>query len=167
MLLKYFLLLLVFASLSLCSPMKNGKRAILSRGAGLWKNNILPYVINWATYNHNYTIISKIENAMKHMEMQLGGCIKLIPRTYESEYIIIQDGKQGCNSHMGVQKSQPQYVNLEYPGCFPKGTIIHELMHALGFGHEQDRPDRLDWMEIQWDNVKDECKNAFKISFHK
>lgn len=48
-----------------------------------------------------------------------------------------------------------QPINLQSPGCTVKvGTIIHEMMHALGFFHEQNRPDRDDYVYINWNNVK-------------
>ncbi|KAJ7375641.1 hypothetical protein OS493_039907 [Desmophyllum pertusum] len=34
-----------------------------------------------------------------------------------------------------------QHLNLA-KGCWGKGVVIHEIAHAIGFLHEQDRPDR-------------------------
>ena len=37
--------------------------------------------------------------------------------------------------------------------CNHKGTIMHEIMHAIGFWHEQSRPDRNQYVEVLWENV--------------
>lgn len=52
--------------------------------------------------------------------------------------------------------SGPQEVSLGLPwqdDCKKKSAIIHELGHALGFWHEQTRPDRDQYVKVHWDRI--------------
>ena len=53
-----------------------------------------------------------------------------------------------------------QNVNLGENCGKTKGVVMHELLHALGFYHEQSRPDRDKYIEIMWENILTSKVNA-------
>ena len=60
-----------------------------------------------------------------------------------------------CYSPVGRQYRKRGMQELSIgEGCNNKGIIMHELMHALGFWHEQARSDRDDYLEVLWENIK-------------
>ncbi|XP_078483650.1 uncharacterized protein LOC104265349 [Ciona intestinalis] len=46
-------------------------------------------------------------------------------------------------------------MSLQF-GCHHSGTISHEFLHAMGFYHEQSRPDRDDFVKIHMDRVRND-----------
>ena len=90
-------------------------------------------------------------------------CITFKEQTTEKNYLRIVNGA-GCDSFIGKLKGRSQTVNLDRHACMNRATIAHELVHALGFDHEHNRPDRDDWVKIDFNNVKGNTKNSnFKI----
>ena len=47
--------------------------------------------------------------------------------------------------------------------CYTDGKIAHELLHAYGLYHEHLRPDRSDYIHINYDNIRDLSKNVAKF----
>ncbi|KAK3509896.1 hypothetical protein QTP70_019379 [Hemibagrus guttatus] len=77
--------------------------------------------------------------------------LQFVRRTNEEDYIdILSD--QGCYSYVG-RIGGGQVLSLERNGCVFHHIIQHELLHALGFHHEQDRSDRDDHVRILLQNV--------------
>ena len=69
-----------------------------------------------------------------------------------------------CWSYMGKTKtSGAQDLSIALPGCVTQSIVIHELLHAVGFAHEQTRPDRDSFVTINWGNVQSGTENNFRL----
>ncbi|XP_077018108.1 meprin A subunit alpha [Tamandua tetradactyla] len=81
---------------------------------------------------------------------RLKSCVDFKPYEGESSYIIFQQF-DGCWSEVGDQHVG-QNLSIGR-GCDYKAIIEHEILHALGFYHEQSRTDRDDYVNIWWEEV--------------
>ena len=57
---------------------------------------------------------------------------------------------------------QPQPLSLGDKQCYFESVIVHEFIHAIGFTHEQNRPDREDYVEVIYENIIDSAEFAYK-----
>lgn len=90
-------------------------------------------------------------------------CIKFIPRrSSDSDFISITNGATGCWSSIGRVGGR-QIVNLQTPDCVSLvGTPIHELLHAVGFMHEQNREERDGFVFIRSQNIESGRERNFE-----
>lgn len=79
-------------------------------------------------------------------------CVRFIPRTTQTNYVRIRS-LSGCYSYVGMIGGV-QDVSLQAGGCTYNGIVAHELMHALGFWHEQSRPDRDSYVQVNYNNIQ-------------
>lgn len=61
---------------------------------------------------------------------------------------------RSCYSYVGRQ-GNGQTVSLSRSGCLYHNTVQHELLHALGFNHEQTRSDRDNHIRVLWENISE------------
>ncbi|KAM4834612.1 meprin A subunit alpha [Thomomys bottae] len=81
---------------------------------------------------------------------RLKSCVDFKPYEGERSYIIFQQFS-GCWSQVGdLHVGQNLSIGL---GCDYKAIIEHEILHALGFYHEQSRTDRDDYVNIWWNEI--------------
>lgn len=122
----------------------------------LWPNGLVPYEI--------HPSISGIPRAVNAINQGLAEwtsktCLRFKEREGESDYIIFGDGG-GCWSYVG-RRGGRQPISLSN-GCWWRGTVTHEIAHALGFYHEQSRPDRDEFVTILWDNIETDKESNFR-----
>ncbi|TKS66019.1 Low choriolytic enzyme [Collichthys lucidus] len=87
-------------------------------------------------------------------------CIRFIPRTTQTRHISIEP-RLGCFSLLGYVGGR-QVVSLQKFGCVTHGITQHELLHSMGFYHEQSRSDRDHYVTINWDNIRTSYLSNFK-----
>ena len=87
-------------------------------------------------------------------DIQKYTCIRFkFKKNNDTDYIVIKAENTGCWSSLGKIGGR-QDVNLQIPQCVSKkGIVLHELMHVIGFLHEQSRFERDNFISIQWKNI--------------
>ena len=96
-------------------------------------------------------------------------CIKFRPkRPTDRAFVNITNLKTACHSKLGFM-GNAQQLNLQVPmkthkdGCLARnGTAVHEIMHALGFYHEQSRLDRDRYITVVEKNIQNKKIKQFR-----
>uniref|UniRef100_A0A914WFF4 Metalloendopeptidase n=1 Tax=Plectus sambesii TaxID=2011161 RepID=A0A914WFF4_9BILA len=128
------------------------RRLRARRGAGVtavvdkWPNGRVPYVLS-----DQFTITQRAIIARAMSAYATRTCVQFVAKTAsDTDYVYIAkiDGCYADFARVGGR----QEVSLANE-CVNYPTVIHELMHVVGFIHEHQRNDRDGYVSIQWRNI--------------
>ena len=123
-----------------------------------WPGGIIPYVFD---RNVNNEAKQAATDSMKFVMSRIP-CIKFEPANQNTkDYVLITSNGNGCFAHIGKKEGQNAY-NLGN-GC---GYVVavHEWGHTIGALHTQTRPDRDNFVEINWGNVNPDGLGNFYMN---
>jgi hypothetical protein len=116
----------------------------------LWPN-VIPF--------HIQPDVPNKERVLEALKMFDGTNVQFVPENGDKDVLVFEQGGKNCFSYLGkVTEKQQIFIS---PECKP-ADIAHEILHALGFTHEQNRADRDDYIVVHKDNIEDEFMNNFE-----
>lgn len=121
----------------------------------LWKKGIVPYMISsQIPSNKRQQILTAIRTLNEKTNLNI------IPRTTESDYVLLRPNADGrCSSSLGRVGGRQTINVAEWCGS---GSLMHEFFHAVGFYHEHNRPDRDQYIRVNWANISPDWKRQYQ-----
>lgn len=135
---------------------QSGEKVLNIPPPELWPNGNIPYEIDDSIDDPNQKQI--IKNVIQSLNQWAQ--LDIHPRKeHEENFVVFKRGNQHCYANVGFRFGITN-VSLS-TGCAEK-EIYHEFLHVLGFFHEQNRPDRDEYIEILWENIDEENWSQFE-----
>lgn len=129
-----------------------------------WPNKTVPYVLPQQSPLHSeaeHQIF--INGILEAIEMfRTGTTVRFVERTTEREYLTFEYSS-GNSSPLGwffFRVNNIKIANYDIPG-----VIAHEILHSLGFVHEQMRPDRDNYIIVDLSKAIDGIASQFQTAF--
>ncbi len=117
----------------------------------LWPTSVIPFHIESDFINP--------DRVLQALALFEGTAVEFVPYTNQKAAIFFTNGTVNCKSYVGyVGNLQPILLS---PNC-KVDDIAHEILHALGFIHEQNRIDRDNYIDVMMDNIEEGHKENFE-----
>ena len=150
------------------------KRAAIRDVSYLWPSGIVYYYYHLSVDRPTGILIRQ---AMDYLEEKT--CLRFL-YSYDNSTVRIRFQRMlfdGCYSNFIGKMSNlyfPHFTQVINLGdrCNTRGIILHEIGHAVGFWHEQSRPDRDNYITINWNNIREGKahnfyrRNSWDINHH-
>lgn len=121
---------------------RRGKRATTLANIHYWPGGIVYYSLT----NVPPQVRDVFLTAATHISQQ--SAVRFVERTDQPNYLYLTSSSDypTCFSSVGMVGG-PQQLELS-SHCHDRPDVLHELMHALGLGHEHQRDDRDQYVDI-------------------
>lgn len=115
-----------------------------------WTSKVIPY--EFQPYHFTEEQTRKILEGMRVWEGLT--CIRFREKAWRDvNWIHIFSGP-GCFSQLSMKEGTGSQGLSLSPGCYWRGTVEHELGHAIGLVHEHQRPTRDRYLGVNMQNVQ-------------
>ncbi len=132
---------------------RDGLPLVLSKPK-LWDGGVIPFLIDSSIPSIQKNEILKAVNIINQKTV-----IKFEEAKSQEDKVLFKSGGTHCYSYVGrIGGTQDLVLS---PDC-KAPQILHEMLHALGFYHEQSRPDRDEYLQILWENIEQKYFEQFK-----
>ena len=136
-------------------PIVGAKHATaVTSKSSLWPGGVIPYELgSGLSERHRQWCVDAARTVTEKTVLTVR------PRMLgDKDYVVFTKTGRGCHSKLG-RVGGAQKIGAY--GCGPP-TLVHELLHAAGFYHEQSRPDRDSYVEIIWSEIRPGGESQFR-----
>jgi hypothetical protein len=106
--------------------------------------------------------IDKVHEAERILESQTNlRLTELTAAPTSGDYIQFNVSTDGICASFGLGKMGGMQIIVIDPR-YRVGSFIHEILHAVGFLHEQNRTGRDTYITVHFDNIKDDWKDQYR-----
>ncbi|NRA34512.1 MAG: hypothetical protein HRU17_14325 [Polyangiaceae bacterium] len=124
----------------------------------LWADGEIPYQVSRSVSPSQHESIQWAITELNETGLNIR------PRTSnDGDYVEFVVEQSGCSSYLGRIGGRQ---TIEVQSC-SRGSVVHELMHAAGFFHEQSRGDRDQHVQIVWDEIAPGRESNFQRRDHR
>ena len=127
----------------------------------------IPYAVNTTSPHLQGETLDTIHLALETIANS-SGIVTFVPRlSTDTSYIYFVYLVNSCAANLGRNPYGPTHVYLGWcTSAEHKGEMVHEILHGLGFWHEQSRPDRDEYVSILTENIQPFAVNNFVKQDH-
>ncbi len=122
-----------------------------------WPDGVVPYEMS---PDFDASQARTVSRAVAHWNRTT--VMRLRKRSNEDDFVIFAPADDICQSPVGRQGGG-QTIGCAVGDGFTTGSVIHEIGHSVGYFHEQQRPDRDQFVDIREENIEAGKEHNFEI----
>ncbi len=133
---------------------QDGKEPLIMPFPKTWPKGIIPY-----SFASNFPMKDEVLNAIELINTQTN--VKFVEKkSNDRDYVEFEYLQGRCISNVGYLTGKQKIALSD--GC-TTGKILHEMMHTLGFFHEQNRASSRNFLKVLWENIDEKNWVQFKV----